>query len=58
MTVVGSQRDHHRDWKPLVASVFKPRNKPKVAIVALMRKIITTLNAMIRDNVAWNVRSA
>jgi hypothetical protein len=29
----------------------------KVTIVAVMRKIITTLNAMIRDNVAWDVRS-
>jgi transposase len=27
--------------------------KPKVAIVAVMRKMITTLNAMIRDNAAW-----
>src|SRR3954463_3567964 len=32
--------------------------KSKVAIVAVMRKIITTLNAMIRDSAAWNVRSA
>src|SRR3954463_5069057 len=32
--------------------------KAKVAIVAVMRKIIITLNAMIRDNVAWNARSA
>ena len=27
--------------------------KSKVAIVAVMRKIITPLNAMVRDNVAW-----
>ena len=32
--------------------------KSKVAIVAVMRKIITTLNAMIRDNAAWNARFA
>ena len=32
--------------------------KSKVAIVAVMRKIITTLNAMVRDNLAWDVRSA
>ncbi len=25
MTVVGSQRDPRRDWKPVAASVFKPR---------------------------------
>jgi transposase len=27
--------------------------EPKVAIVAVMRKMITTLNAMVRDDVAW-----
>lgn len=32
--------------------------KPKVAIVALMRKIITTLNAMIRDNAPCNAKPA
>jgi transposase len=32
--------------------------KSKVAIVAVMRKIITTLNAMIRDNAAWKARFA
>jgi hypothetical protein len=26
---------------------------PKVAIVAVMRKMITTLNAMVRDDVVW-----
>jgi transposase len=32
--------------------------KPKVIIVAVMRKMITTLNAMVRDNAAWQLRSA
>jgi len=32
--------------------------KPKVAIVALMRRIITTLNALVRDRVHWHLRSA
>ncbi|MBL0900322.1 MAG: IS110 family transposase, partial [Reyranella sp.] len=27
--------------------------KPKVAIVAVMRKMIVTLNAMLRDNQTW-----
>jgi hypothetical protein len=27
-------------------------------IVAVMRKMITTLNAMLRDNVAWQPKSA
>ena len=27
--------------------------KPKVVIVAVMRKMITTLNAMVRDDVVW-----
>ena len=32
--------------------------KPKVIVVAVMRKMITTLNAMIRDNAAWQPRAA
>jgi transposase len=31
--------------------------EPKVAIVAVMRKMITTLNAMVRDDVVWADRS-
>ncbi len=43
--------------------IFKERlraagKKPKVAIVALMRKIITTLNTLIQDNVKWENRAA
>jgi transposase len=30
--------------------------KSKVIIVAVMRKIVTTLNAILRDNVAWGDR--
>jgi transposase len=32
--------------------------KSKVVIVAVMRKMITTLNAMLRDGAAWQLRSA
>jgi len=32
--------------------------RSKVVIVAVMRKMITTLNAMLRDNVAWQPKSA
>jgi transposase len=32
--------------------------KPKVVIVAVMRKMITTLNAMLRDHVEWRPKSA
>jgi transposase len=32
--------------------------KSKVIIVAIMRKMITTLNAMLRDSAAWQPRSA
>jgi transposase len=31
--------------------------EPKVAIVAVMRKMITTLNAMVRDDIVWADRS-
>ena len=32
--------------------------KSKVIIVAVMRKMITTLNAMLRDSAAWQPRPA
>lgn len=45
------------NWNP-VFKTFHDRlaasgKKPKVVIVAVMRKIITTLNAMVRDDVVW-----
>jgi transposase len=45
------------NWNPAL-KVFHDRLKaagklPKVVIVAVMRKMITTLNAMIRDDDAW-----
>lgn len=44
-------------WNPILKA-FKQRllaagKKPKVAIVAVMRKLIVTLNAMVRDNAVW-----
>lgn len=37
---------------------LKEAGKPKkVALVAVMRKMLVTLNAMLRDNVAWRVES-
>jgi len=32
--------------------------KPKVAIVAVMRKLLTTLNAMLRDRQEWRAAGA
>jgi len=45
------------NWNP-VLKVFHDRLKaagklPKVALVAVMRKMITTLNAMVRDDMVW-----
>ena len=45
------------NWNPALRA-FHTRLKgagklPKVAIVAIMRKMITTLNAMVRDDVVW-----
>lgn len=44
-------------WNPTLKA-FKQRlvakgKPPKVAIVAVMRKLIVTLNAMLRDNASW-----
>ena len=45
------------NWNPALKA-FHDRlaatgKKPKVVIVAVMRKMITTLNAMVRDDVVW-----
>jgi transposase len=45
------------NWNPTLKA-FHDRLKaagklPKVAVVAVMRKMITTLNAMVRDDVVW-----
>jgi transposase len=45
------------NWNP-VLKAFRKRltaagKLPKVAIVAVMRKMITMLNAMVRDDVGW-----
>ncbi len=50
------------NWNPTL-KLFHDRLKaagklPKVVIVAVMRKMITTLNAMVRDDVVWADRSS
>jgi len=45
------------NWNPVLKG-FHDRlaasgKKPKVATVAVMRKMITTLNAMVRDDIIW-----
>lgn len=45
-------------WNPVIRAFYeqlKGRGKPhKVAMVACMRKMLTILNAMVRDGTAWN----
>src|SRR2546427_4525816 len=45
------------NWNPVVKAFhdrLTARGKlPKVVIVAVMRKMITTLNAMVRDDIGW-----
>lgn len=45
-------------WNPTLKA-FKQRllaagKRPKVATIAVMRKLIVTLNAMVRDNAPWH----
>jgi transposase len=45
------------NWNPVLKTfhdgLAATGKKPKVVIVAVMRKMITTLNAMVRDDVVW-----
>jgi transposase len=49
---------HNAVIKPFRDRMRKLGKKPKVAIVAVMRKLITTLNALLRDGVKWNPKIA
>jgi len=40
--------------KPFYQRLVKAGKPKKVALVACMRKLLTILNAMVRDNAAWN----
>ena len=49
-----------RRWNPVTAAFAKrlAGKKPKVIIVACMRKLLTIPNAMVRDGQDWNPRAA
>ena len=48
--VAGVHNPHLRDFKQRLTQMGK---QPKVVIVAIMRKLITILNAIVRDNSPW-----
>jgi transposase len=49
-------------WNPTLKNVFDQliqRGKPtKVALVACMRRLLVTLNAMVRDQTPWHAQPA
>jgi transposase len=49
---------HNPVLKPFRDRLRNAGKKPKVAIVAVMRKIITTLNAILRDRRQWSLPNA
>jgi transposase len=49
---------HNPVLKPFRDRLRQAGKKPKVAIVAVMRKLITTLNALVRDGVKWQPKTA
>ena len=69
ITAVGCRSVMSSTWQPSATSRYNPalktfsnrlahaNKKSKVIIVAVMRKMITTLNAMLRDNAAWQPQS-
>jgi transposase len=54
MAALGAIRTRHSIFQACYQRLIAKGKKPKVAIVAVMRKLVTTLNAMLRDNRAWN----
>jgi transposase len=48
---------HNPKLKPIYDKLVGKGKEPKVALVALMRKIIITMNAMVRDNKPWTLKT-
>ena len=49
-----SARTHNPPIKAFYEQLLAAGKPGKVALVACMRKLLTILNAMIRDNSPWN----
>jgi transposase len=45
---------HNPVLKAFYTRLRQAGKKPKVALVACMRKLLTILNAMLRDQTPWN----
>jgi transposase len=54
MAALGAIRSKNTIFRACYQRLLAKGKKPKVAIVAVMRKLVTTLNAMLRDDRAWN----
>lgn len=54
MAALGAIRSKGTIFKACYDRLIALGKKPKVAIVAVMRKLITTLNAMLRNNTQWS----
>jgi transposase len=48
---------YHPTLKKMYGRLTLKGKKPKVALVALMRKLIIMMNAMVRDNQPWSLQS-
>jgi transposase len=49
----------HNPWATALYKDLRARGKPaKVAIIAIARRLITILNAMLRDRTPWNLQKA
>ncbi len=55
MAALGAIRTRNSCFRACYQRLIAKGKKPKVAIVAVMRKLTTTLNAMLRDNRPFNL---
>lgn len=54
MAALGAIRSKQTIFKACYERLIANGKRPKVAIVAIMRKLITTLNAMLHNNTQWS----
>ena len=53
MVAIGMARRNNAHFKAIYSKLVEAGKPKKVALVAIMRKLIVTLNAMIKNNTKW-----
>lgn len=57
MATIGAETRNNRRLNAIYKKLLAAGKKPKVAIVAVMRKVLVIINTMIRNNETWKAEN-